>query len=234
MKRISAALALLFLALSVSVAQTVQPRDTYQIGTKTIHVPVPAGLVNGYPRIPQVAANVKAFEDPEGRTLAMHITQTVAGKLLKGEAVDGLGFWAKTSAKNDMDNVNVTPKMFTEFVARVEKDFEAMVDAELPKAAERGKKSLEEFLGKRVDVGLTRPINLGTIDKRAGVFSVMLLTTIVQGRKNTPMLGVMAHVVVRERLLYINIYKEFTAEKDVDELRDFARKWADDIVAANR
>lgn len=231
MKRIPMFLTLLILSASTCFAQT---QDTYQIGSKTIHIPAPAGFVNGYPRIPQVAANVKAFEDPEGRTLAMHVTQTVAGKLLKGEAVDALGFWTKISVRNDMDNIKVTPEMFAEFTARVEKDFEAMVDAELPKAAERGKKSLEEFLGKRMDVGLMRPISLGTIDKRAGVFSVMVLTTIVQARKNTPMIGVMGHVVVKERLLYINIYKEFLADKDADELREFARKWADNILAANR
>jgi len=47
------------------------------------------------------------------------------------------------------------------------------------------------------------------------------------------MISVMSHVVVQKRLLYLNIYKEFSTDKDIETLRDFARKWADDILAAN-
>ena len=47
------------------------------------------------------------------------------------------------------------------------------------------------------------------------------------------MQGVMSHVVVQKRLLYLNLYKEFSADKDIETLRHFARKWADDILAAN-
>jgi len=62
----------------------------------------------------------------------------------------------------------------------------------------------------------------------------MMMTSILNGSQHILMLGVMSHVVVKKRLLYINIYKEFTADEDAAVLRDFTRKWTAAIIAANK
>lgn len=133
-----------------------------------------------------------------------------------------------------MDNIDVTPEMFADLIARTEREMEPTIDAELPKAIKNARKSLEKFEGKPVDVNLSRPISLGTIDKRPDVFSTLFVSNIEQPDKLTIMVSVMGHVVVKGRLLYVNIYKESTDDRDAEMLRDFARKWADDILAANR
>jgi hypothetical protein len=109
-----------------------------------------------------------------------------------------------------------------------------LIDADLPKAIATGRKALEEFQGRPVDVSISRPVNLGSIDRRPNVFSVLIMSATEQPEKRTAMFGVISYVAVKGRMLYLSIYKVYTKDKDAEMLRDFSRKWADEILAANR
>jgi len=233
MKKLSTLFGCLLIALTATLVDAQTSHDSFRIGAKTIRIPSPAGFVNGHPKIPQVAAQVKAFEEPDGRTLTMHIPQSIARKVIAGERVESLPFYAKIAVNKEMDNIDVTPTMLGEYANLLERDFEKLVDEELPKTIVNGNKSLTEYLGKNMDAVISRPLNLGTIDRRPDVYSVMFVTVVQHPGKTMPMISVMSHVVVQKRLLYVNIYKEFSTDKDIETLRDFARKWADDILAAN-
>ncbi len=233
MKKLSTLFGCLLIALAaIHVAAQTSP-DSFRIGAKTIRIPSPVGFVNGYPSIPEVAAQVKAFEEPDGRTLTMHIPQSIASKVIAGESVESLPFYAKIAVKKGMDNRDITPAKLDKYANRFDRDFEKLIDKELPKTIVNGNKSLTEYLGKNMDAVISRPLNLGTIDRRPDVYSVMFVSVVQLPGKTMPMISVMSHIVVQKRLLYLNIYKEFSTDKDIETLRDFARKWADDILAAN-
>jgi len=234
MKKVLILFGCFLIAVGTCAAQTAGSEDTFKIGVKSIVIPAPAGFVNGYPGIPQIKAHVSAFEDPEGRTLAMYVVRPVAQKLLRGERVETLDFYAKIAVRKEMDNIEVTPEMFADLITRTERDFEQLIDADLPKAIASGRKSLEKFQGKPVDASLSRPINLGSIDKRPNVYSILTMSTIEQPEKHTAIFGVIAYITVKGRMLYLSIFKESTDDKDAEMLRDFSRRWADEILAANR
>src|SRR5687767_13664304 len=105
MKRAAILFSFVLIAAATCAAQTAESNDSFKIGAKKIIIPTPTGFVNGHPGIPQIKANVSAFEDPEGRTLAMYVTRPIAQKLLRGEAVERLGFFIKIGVLKEMDHV---------------------------------------------------------------------------------------------------------------------------------
>lgn len=124
--------------------------------------------------------------------------------------------------------------MFAEFTSSLQRDFETAVDANLLTAVEAARKALSERWGRPADIGMVRPVNLGFFEKQPNLSSVMMMSPIIKDGKQIPMLGVMSHVVVNKRLLYISIYKELTADEDAIILRDFTKKWTAAIIAANK
>lgn len=221
-------------ALSVNAQQKPLGYDIFLVGSQTIRVPSPDGFVNGYPRIPELAGHMKALSDPDSRILTVHLTRELAAKIEKGEPVERLGFYATISVQKGMNDTDVTPAMFAEFIAALQRDFETAVDANMPTSVEAARKALSERWGRPADIGMVRPVNLGFFDRQANLSSVMMLSPILKDGKQIPMLGVMSHVVVNKRLLYISIYKELTADEDAMSLRDFTKKWTAAIISANK
>ncbi len=235
MKNLLLLLACAFIsALVVSAQQNRPGSDTFRVGVQTIHIPSPDGFVNGYPRIPELAGHTKALADPQTRTLTVYLTPAIAAKIEEGEPVERLGFHATIYVHKAINDTDVTPEMFKEFVLGLEKDFETAVDANLTKSVEAARKALSERWGRPADIGLARPVNLGFFDKQPNVSSVMMMSILSKDGVPIPMLAVMSHVVVNKRLLYINIYKELNADEDAVALRDFTKKWTAAIIAANK
>lgn len=227
---------LLFIAaLAGGVTAQMSPpaRDAYQVGGRTIYIPSPEGFVNGYPRIPQVAELVKASEDPQGRTLTFHLPRAIATKIIAGDNVRRAYFYATIATHNSMDNVDVTPEMFADFATTTERDLTRLIHEAMPQAEEESRRTRER-MGKSTDIGLENPRNLGAFDKHPDVLSVMMMMSAIEGNRSIQMIAVRSYVVVKRRLLYINIYKDYSGDADIKFLQDFARKWTAEIVEANK
>jgi hypothetical protein len=109
--------------------------------------------------------------------------------------------------------------------------------------AERGLTNLES---KQIGLNLNSTQNLGEFDVRPDVYSSMLLirfTVDSEGVKSqTVMLASMTVLKVRQRILYVGVYRKLSSAAAVKnelkpgvlELQRFTTKWINDILAANK
>ena len=224
------------LILAVCSAAQSAAQDSLKIGTQTIVIPPPSGFVNAYSRIPAIKSHFDANPDKEGKTLAVYIPSSVALKIEKGEMIGSLDFYATVDSMNSVADVEVTPQMFAEFRAEVEKTIGAELDPKgktVTTAVANMRRALTEQTGQPSNFDIQQPINLGFFDKQPKILSVMILATLRVGDRTMPMVGARSWIVINKRIVYINIYKLLTGDNDVSIVLDFTKQWTASILAAN-
>jgi len=51
--------------------------------------------------------------------------------------------------------------------------------------------------------------------------------------KTTPILGTLTYLRVKDRMIYVYTYRKYSSPEDINVLRDFAKQWVTQILAAN-
>jgi len=210
-----------------------------QLGDKVIILPSPAGFEEAASQFEDIKRRMTATEAPENDMLAVHMLKEDCAILRKGESTS-LTFYTKVSIRKANRTTVKTEKDFGELVAVFRKDGTNILDPNSPRMkaiVERLDKAVAELYNSDAKLELTQPVNLGEMDTRPNVYSVLLLLNIsseVNGtRRDTPILGGLSFVRVKERLLYVYTYRHYTSKSDIDVLREFTKTWIGDILAAN-
>jgi hypothetical protein len=217
-------------------ATTAAPPHTYQLGTKRVVIPPPAGFVEAMSQSDLVARVMAGTEDPRNEVLASHLPAELMDALRKGQQPE-MHFYTKVSVVRMLKAHEMSEAEFAAIVAEFEKSSQQVLDINGPtmKSAVRNlREGLSNVKGAEVPLEVTQPQNLGSYEKSKDVYSVMLLMTVKGPTGELPILAGGSFVRVRSRLLFIFTYRKFTSEKDAEVLRDFSRQWVAQIVAANR
>ena len=223
-------------ACVINAQQAAATTDSYVLGSRTIRIPAPHGFVDVVPRFDQITARFIATESPNNDMLAVHVENSMAPTLQKGES-PALDFYTKVSVSKRFKTVDISVADFKAMVVSFEKESPSLLDSNGPvmKAiVQHSNKGLSELSGTKVEIEMDQPTNLGYFDKRSDIYSAMILFKLKDPQMPLPMLCGISYVRVNSRLLFVYTYRKFTSERDVDALRDFTKKWTAAIIAANK
>lgn len=130
------------------------------------------------------------------------------------------------------ENLDISPAQFQEVVSGIKEGMKG----ELFKGAtdkvneELGRKLKDAKQGSTV---LGKPITLGTLFESKDVYSFAMVMPVsnTSGTSNVGMVGVLLRI--KEHLVFVYLYKEYTDENTIISLKKIAEKWSHQIQEAN-
>ena len=210
--------------------------DVYTVGGREVRIPSPEGFTDAFARLEKYASLISSTESPSLEVVASHVENSVAKRIEKGGSPE-LDLYTKVSVDKQLKVVDQTPELFAATVAALEKNFDTYLDPSLPlmkSVIKNTDQGLTTEYGRDAKLDLKKPRRLGIFEKKADVFSALMITDVQAfGRKKT-MLTALSLVNVNRRLLYVYAYKVFSSESDIHALTDFTKKWTAAILAANK
>ena len=249
----------LTLAFVFSAAVQAQPHETakatstpksssVQLGDKTIVIPDPEGYEEGTSQFPKIKELFKAVEAPSNDMLLAHLPASECATL-RGGGMVFLNHYTKVSVLKAAREIAISDADMTGTVAEFRKNGTKLLEPDGPlinevmKNAERGLTKLES---RKIGLDVSETKNLGEFDVRPQVYSVMFLMMLEVdsgGKQETrPVLMSLTFLQVRQRILYVNVYQKLSSTAAVktelkpgmNEVKQFATKWVNQILAANR
>ena len=221
--------------LILSCALISSAQDKYQFGNRTISIPAPDGFTNVIGRFPKVTARFNATEDPDLVTLASHVPESFISKLEESENID-LELYTKVSSGKRFRSTPSTLEYYKSVVHDLEKNFDTYLDpdGDAVKKVEANYKKGLAGMGTKANIRTTSTKNLGFFEKNENVFSAMSVSAAnVSGRMVTT-LTTTSLVRVKDRLLFVYVYRMFPDEYSIKDLTAFTRKYTSKIIAANK
>ena len=223
------------LILACTLFSSAQTPDRYQFGDRVIFIPAPDGFANVIGRFPKVTARFRATEDPGNVALASHVPESFIPDLEVSENID-LEFYTKVSTSKNLRSALVSLESYKAVVRDLEKNFDTYIDPEgdLIKKVETNSEKGLAGMGTKATIRTTSTQNLGFFEKNERVFSAMsAYTANISGRMVTT-LATLSVVRVKDRLLFVYVYRMFPDEYATKDLVTFTRKYTAKIIAANR
>lgn len=229
------------LAVCVSASAQTQRTSTttFQLGDQLIVIPAPEGFEDAASQFAELKAQFTATEDPGNDMLAIYLPQSDCERFRLGE-VGPAKFYTKVSIRKAARERDMSAADFASIPNEFRKSGAAELDvngARMKAAVERLENSLNEQTPGKATIALSQPVNLGEFDNRANVYGVALLVTMkvsVAGQERVvPLVGGISFVRVKQRLLYVYTYRRYESKNDIEILRDFAKEWVTNILAAN-
>jgi len=239
-KAVSWSIAIYFVVSASAVAQT--PKTdiaVFQLGAQATRIPAPEGFEEAASQFESIKNHFTLTEAPENDMLAVHLPHADCERLKAGE-VGHLNFYTKVSVGKSVRNVDYSAARFANLVSEFRKTGSQVLDTNSPamKATlERLGTKISELSKRETQVDMSQPVNLGEIDTRPNVYSVLLLmnfkTQSSDGEVRMLIVGGLSYVRVRQRLIYVYTYRKYETKTDVETLRDFTKQWIGQILAAN-
>ena len=238
MKRFFLPLVLIIASATLS-AQIKEPTktdknsDVYQLGTKTVRIPVPVGFTDVTGRI-ENDRNVFQRYDADGENMT-YVSDEIVG-LLQANPRTPLGLHAKGWIPANRRTTDITTEYFGHVVSGMEQNFATIIDPKsetMKKAKDRAKSFAAQNLDPNATVDFNQTTNLGFIQKSDHVFSAMaFLSAQVNGQQATTLIT-FSVLRLNDRLVWIYCYALSPTEKDFETLPEFTKIWTAAIVAAN-
>jgi hypothetical protein len=238
--RVLAIASTVLFAGGVAMAQTIKADGLhFPLGDRMVTIPAPEGFEEATSQFDSVKERFTATEAPANDMLAAHLPRANCAALRAGEFARP-DFYTKVSIRRANRDVNISAEYFAQVVSEYRKSGMQILDPDNPgmKATLANiNKGLTELNQKKTEISLSQPINLGEFDTRPNVYSVMVLLNIkaqnTDGETSALVLGGLSYVRVKERLIYVYTYRTYKSESDIPVLRDFAKQWIGQILAAN-
>lgn len=232
------AFVLVLQAAAQTTAVTKKPgknSDTFQLGSKTVRIPPPAGFTDVMGRIPNTK-QLYARNDPNS-FIAIAVPAAVFPKL-QADPLMPLDFYAVVAVTDAFKVLDMTPELFASYVATYEKDFSSYLDPKGPVVAE-ARKNIDtirsQATGERSNANFSGTKNLGFFQKTDKVFSAMFLMTLeVNIFRKLPTVVTFSVMRINDRLITLGVYKSRPTAKDLDTIPAFTKKWTAAVIAANR
>ena len=204
--------------------------DTIKIGTVDILVPPPEGMVDQYNRTPGLKNFVDAGMQPGNVAMAAYVTGAVSKQLNAGGKFNpaDLNPYANIFEPQSVRDMEFTPDLFDAFVARTRQQFPDTVDPLTPAIfthiAEKGS-------------GSASPVtNVGNFNRSANTFSIVILTVSTTRDQSSvvTLASTLSYVMVKKRMIYINVVRKIHQLTELQPLMDFTKKWTAAIADANK
>lgn len=233
--------ATLVYAIGAQASSQTKTRDSVSLrfGNQTILIPSPEGLQEISGNFPTVTATFKASEPPQNELLASYVADS-DHELLQREAPPLMHYYAKISTLKAGREQHVSAALFKEVVAEFRKHTDEYVDTDQPsirKLIENMERRLSESASVEANLEIGKPKNLGAFNVNSNTYSIVLLSavTVEAGGKNfgRMVLAGASLVHVKNRILFVNCYRTYESETDLETMKDSVSKWTKSILAAN-
>jgi len=233
--------AIVVFAIAAQVSPQTQKSDNLSVvfGDQTILIPTPEGLLEITGKAPIVSSTFRATEPATNDLLATYITDSDLQRI-KGGSPPLMHFFGKVSTLTAARAQDVPHPIFEASAEEFRKYAEKYADPERPGVKELVDNA-EEILSKatsgtaKVEVG--KPKNLGAFEKSANVCSILMMTTVdvVAGEETIKRKLVVGSslVYVKQRILFVNAYRTYESDADLETMKQSVSKWTKSILAAN-
>jgi hypothetical protein len=215
------------------------PALKLRLGAVTVELPTPAGFDEAASRFERVKTFFSATEDPNNEMLAVHLPLADVARLERNEQPE-MNFYTKVSVSRRSKETSFDASQLADLISVFEKQGLKLLDTNNPELKEKMRRAEDAAndLNKDSTLKMSAPEYLGEFDRTPNTFGVMIMArvSIESGgqTKQVLMLCAASFVMVRSRLIYVYAYRRYDSEADLTTLKDFARKWSAQIVAANR
>jgi hypothetical protein len=231
-RRIPLLLALTAVVLVVSgFAQT--QFDTFCLGNTRIKIPTPEGFAPVSSQFPRLFDRFLSTEAADNIVLEVHVDDGLLTDLIRNEDVD-LQFYTKVSAPRN--SMALSEQEFAVLIGQLESQIGGFFDPRNPQLAEATKnirRGLARHNREESAFDLKATKELGSFERLPNAFSHMVLLN-VESRKGTiPLLATSSILLLNGRVVFVSTYRRLTEVMDAESLKDFARKWTAEILAAN-
>ena len=235
------AIILLFTSIAVLPAASVahQQAPTFSVGGGIdVKVPTP----DGFQQIDQSSERVRDLAQvgvrPDGRLLAVYMSNDDAARLTRGEAVRPQQ-WLLLQTFRLAESMDFDDERFKGVAATIEEGTPQIADAaknylsELTEQFSRSASSAALAVKLRTD----GPVSMGLYDRQAHVLSWGLLVpfrvTAGEHSDNFVIAGATSVVHVSGKLLFTYVYRMVNSPSDIDWVRSTATAWVAAILGAN-
>jgi hypothetical protein len=237
---LSLASALVFVVGVVAHAQDHQTNATkptsslsssVQLGEKVVVIPTPAGYEEATSQFKKIKDRFSATEAPENDMLLVHMLAADCELMRQGSNAT-FSQYTKVSVLRQARALTVTSAMMAAAVEELRAQAVKFPD---PNNLER---ALSNLNSKQTTIDFGKPEVLGEFNVAPNVFSLLMLLNVklnqagVEG-KPTPMLMSVSYVRVKERIIFVYVYKHLESKADLEPLKAFTTNWTNAIVAAN-
>lgn len=214
--------------------------SSVRLGDKVISIPDPDGFEEAMSQFPKYKERVIATEGPDNDALLAHSPVSDCELMRNGSAAT-YDHYTKVSVLKVGRELTVSRALMTEAVASFRKNAGTYLDpngATMKSLAKKAARGLTEADARETKLDFTQTQHLGEFDVRPDINSFLLLMTVRVSAGGTeatvPMLTSLSFVRVKERIIYVYVFKKYRAETDVEAIKQFTTKWTTGIVAANK
>lgn len=207
------------------------------VGNRPVELPMPAGFVQLTPDMAPFYEAMRAYIPPTNERYVTLITEEMARKIRRGEAVEFVRY-INVEAEKQVARASLSSADFAEFRSIMRSQIETMfaqAEENIPGLIDRGNEIASDQLGAEIEVEIGQivplPVHLDTETAIANT-NLMSVATSIDGEQAVAqrVAGTMLALHVMDKMLFLYVYG---AESDVEWTRDMAASWAADILAAN-
>ncbi|HSD45835.1 MAG TPA: hypothetical protein VLB87_04400 [Pyrinomonadaceae bacterium] len=220
-------------------ASTPSLTSSVQLGDRLVVIPSPEGYEEAASQFKVIKDRFTATEAPGNDMLFVHLPVSDCDLLRNGSNAT-YDQYTKISVFRAGRELNVTSAMMTAAVADLRKEAAKFPDPNNPTTQGMEKhveRALTEINSKQTKIDFSKPEVLGEFNAGNDVFSLLLLLTVkvnIGGvEASTPMLMSVSYVRVKERLIFVYVYRKLNSKADVEPVKQFTTKWTGSILAAN-
>ena len=213
---------------------------TAKLGELVVSLPAPEGYEEATQNWESVKLRFAAAVPPEGDLLAGYLPISDCDLLRKNQPA--LYSWWTIINVYRPARTHVSSKAeFARIVGYAQPESEFWKNRDRSKIKEvlaQTDKLLSKETSKDVKLDLSQPKPLGAFDRRANVYSSLLLlnlTVRVDEKEvaSIPVLASMTLLLIKQRVINVFAYKKYESEADADAVMQFTTKWVNEILAAN-
>lgn len=210
------------------------------IGEESIQVPAPAGFAN----VTEVSREqFDLFSDmlPETNRLhAVFVSEGDTGLLLKGEEAELDQYFLVQSVKS-LDELTLSKSQFSELRTILRNEYASTFQKQSNAIAEGAAKvgeALSSRYGTEVEFNISGVATLGIDEESVSHIMMSFLSKYdVQAEEESTehvVAGTMIVALINGKVLYLNVYRTYQSDEDIQWTRSQAKNWLPFILAANQ
>ncbi len=212
-------------------AGAIDPSPQFKVGGVVLALPAPPGDILEVGDKPRTTV-FELLAPSENRLVSAYAAPSVVTRLLEGKAGGSLGTYGLVEVLRRAEYADCSPEAFEQ----VRKS----VQPESSKFASEGLGGLQEEMNlrlKSLDVGkieIGHPEMLGPLFEKPDALGLGMLITMKQAEHGVTMAGGFGLIRVKQRLLFVYLYKAYEGPNTVSWIGTTLEGWADAIMRANR
>jgi hypothetical protein len=210
-----------------------------QLGDKVLVIPSPEGYEEASTQFKQVKDRFTATEAPENDMLFVHLPAADCELLRQGSNAT-YSQYTKISVQRTARELTITSAMMTAAIADLRKEAAKFADPNNPAtvAMERHvERALSDLNSKQTKIDFGKPEILGEFNAGPNVFSLLMLMNVKLNQEGveviTPMLMSVSYVRMKERIIFVYVYRRLESKADLEPLKAFTTRWTSSMLAAN-